>query len=278
VRIAFDLDGVLADLDSALIECAERLFGAGAPGDEADEEAETEPAGVPVAADGAGADARAMAAARPAEAAADGAPDAAPAQRSEDAPPDATGDALPAASPSTAVTALTARQQRALWRAVRETENFWESLDEIEPGVIARLATLAQERRWEVIFLTQRPATAGDTCQLQSQRWLGRHGFPYPSVFVVSGSRGRVAAALHLDAVVDDRPENCLDVIVESQAQAILVSRAADGTEAASARRLGIEVVPTVAACLDRLLAREAGTRPGVIGRIKRLLGGDGDL
>ena len=40
----------------------------------------------------------------------------------------------------------------------------------------------ARERRWEVIFLTTRPSTAGELVQLQSQRWLAAHGFQYPSV------------------------------------------------------------------------------------------------
>ena len=39
-----------------------------------------------------------------------------------------------------------------------------------------------------------------------------------PSVFVMNGSRGKLAAALHLDAVIDDRSENCLDVVVDSKA------------------------------------------------------------
>ena len=64
---------------------------------------------------------------------------------------------------------------------------------------------------------------SGDLVQLQSQRWLHDHGFEYPSVFVVRRSRGKIADALGLDAFVDDRPENCLDIAVESTAKVILV-------------------------------------------------------
>ena len=53
--------------------------------------------------------------------------------------------------------ALTTRQERELWDAVRSTPNFWETLDETEPGIVARLAATATERRWDVIFLTSRP-------------------------------------------------------------------------------------------------------------------------
>ena len=74
-----------------------------------------------------------------------------------------------------------------------------------------------------MIFLTTRPSTKGDLVQLQSQQWLEAHGFQYPSVFVVQRSRGKIADALQLDAFVDDRPENCLDIAVESKAGVILI-------------------------------------------------------
>src|SRR5206468_6136381 len=110
---------------------------------------------------------------------------------------------------------------------------------ELEPGAIARLAALAVERRWEIIFLTKRPRSAGATAQVQTQRWLEAKGFTLPSVFVVQGSRGRIASALALDVVVDDRPENCLDVVVDSSARAILVWRSATEPVPSSAQRLG---------------------------------------
>src|SRR5438093_402298 len=52
---------------------------------------------------------------------------------------------------------MTPRQQRKLWRHVESIENFWQTLVELEPGVIARLAAIAAERRREIIFLTKRP-------------------------------------------------------------------------------------------------------------------------
>src|SRR5439155_16592344 len=106
--------------------------------------------------------------------------------------------------------------------------------------VIGRLASLAAERRWEIIFLTRRPESAGATAQVQTQRWLQSKGFTLPSVFVVHGSRGRIAAALDLDVVIDDRPENCLDVVVDSKARALLVWREDVSQLPAAARRLGI--------------------------------------
>lgn len=170
---------------------------------------------------------------------------------------------------------MTTRQQRRLWHHVETIENFWESLEEIEPGAIARLHELATARRWEIIFLTKRPESAGSIAQVQTQRWLESKGFKLPSVYVVQGSRGRIAAALNLDVVIDDRPENCLDVVVDSKARAILVWHEDDHQLPAAARRLGIGVVKSVEQCLDILTQVDtpAADQPGVMGRVMRLLG-----
>jgi hypothetical protein len=169
---------------------------------------------------------------------------------------------------------LTRQQSSAVWNHLCRTENFWETLSEIEPGAIARLWSLTQTRRWEIIFLTSRPHAPGRTLQQQTQRWLAAHGFPLPSVFIVPQSRGRIADALQLDAVVDDRPEGCLDVVLESKARGILIWRADLATVPGSAKRLGIGVVPSVASCLDVLVEADQGSDgEGLMGRLRRLLG-----
>src|SRR3954470_15911987 len=191
-------------------------------------------------------------------------------------PPDAAApDALPEFAPPVPRLIMTARQQRRLWHHIETIENFWEGLAELEPGVIRRPAALAVERRWEIIFLTKRPETVGATAQVQTQRWLQSKGFLLPSVFVVQGSRGRIAASLGLDIVVDDRADNCLDVVVDSKARAILVWRGDETQLPSAAQRLGIGVVKSVADCLDILtqVDSSAPDEPGVMSRLLRLLG-----
>ena len=78
--------------------------------------------------------------------------------------------------------------------------------------------------RWEVFFITQRPATDGDTVQRQTQHWLVAQGFDLPSVLVIAGSRGAAAGALRLDYHVDDSQQNCLDVMAASGARPILIA------------------------------------------------------
>ena len=175
--------------------------------------------------------------------------------------------------PATPGLDLTRQQLGRLWRHVASIDNFWESLQEIEPGAVARLAAVAADRRWELLFLTKRPPSEGAPPQVQSQRWLDAHGFRLPSVYVVRGSRGRIAAALSLDVVVDDRPENCMDVVADSPARAVLVWRHGASTIPEATSRLGIAVVRSVGECLDVLTDAPREEKESFLDRIMRKLG-----
>jgi hypothetical protein len=229
MKLGFDLDGTVADLQGALAREARRLF----PG--------IDPGTLP---------------------------------RSISAEADSAGAGGESAAPVFSMSALSQRQQRELWSAACAQVNFWETLDEIEPGSLARLSRLARDRRWEVIFLTSRPETRGDTAQIQSHRWLAARGFECPSVFVVHGSRGKIASSLRLDVLVDDRPENCLDIAIDSSARAILLWRGGEDTVPGSARQLGIGAVPTVTRCLDILEELDQPDEgAGIVDRFRQLLG-----
>jgi hypothetical protein len=169
---------------------------------------------------------------------------------------------------------LTSAQLDELWTIVLKIRNFWTTLEEMEAGAVSRLARIAAERRWDVLFLTTRPSAAGATTQVQTQEWLEAHGFPRPSVYVVKGSRGKIADALQIDALIDDRPENCLDVVVESSARALLVWPEDPAELPPGAVRQGVTVVPTISAALETLLQYDRARGDGVVGRsIRRLFG-----
>jgi hypothetical protein len=236
MRIAFDMDGVLADMDRALTALADEMFGREQGGKK-------------------------------------------PASTAHGAETGETGGATGRVSDLPVLLRLTSRQESQLWRRAKETRNFWEKLHETEEGVVARLARVTKDLGWDVLFITQRPASSGSTVQVQTQRWLRKHGFEMPSVFTTQGSRGRIAAALTLDAVVDDRLENCVDVASESKAWPILVWRGPTGGVPvdASARRLGIAVVPSVTDAIARIEAADrAPDQHGhrtLFDRLKRALG-----
>ena len=234
LRIGCDLDGVLADMEGALVREAEKLFGARPQRDQGRRSH----------------DASSMADIVPSEVA-----DNAPLQHE---------------------LLLSDRERRALWRHVRSIDGFWESLDETEPGIVRKLAGLAASLRWEVIFLTRRPTTSGDTAQLQSQRWLVSKGFPLPSVYVVTASRGLIAAGLTLDIVVDDTPENCVDVASDSKALTIAIFRSTGVAPPPILKNMGIHMVSTTSECLEVLAEIDSSLKnsdPGAMGRVLRTLG-----
>src|SRR5438874_4181701 len=246
LRIGFDLDGVFADMESALIRSATDVFGE-AMIDRLQERANENAAAETTAST---ADTEGVA--------------------------DSAGPTVAENTPPILRIKMTPRQTSRLWRHVETIEDFWQDLQEIEVGSLARLHGLATERRWEIIFLTKRPATAGATAQVQSQKWLESKGFALPSVFVVQGSRGRIAQALALDIVVDDRPENCLDVVTDSKARAVLVWREKQQGLPTAARRLGIGVVASMTECLNILVQIDTiapEEKTGMFNRVMRILG-----
>ena len=216
LRIAFDLDGVLADLGSVYDEVAKRVRETDEGGNDRQ--------------DAEGVDPRSAS------------------DSGEEG--EFAGEALASGE--------AAGVDKLVWREIRATPDFWMTLEPFEPDAIRRMAELSGRYQWEVFFLTQRPQTAGETVQRQTQRWLESQGFDLPSV-IVSGSRGKLADALGLDVLVDDTVQHCVDVRSESRARPILVRRQEDPVIEKNATRLGIEIVRTVMQCLDDL--EEVSTR-----------------
>jgi hypothetical protein len=271
VRISFDMDGVLADMDAALARIAEQEFGVTAKPASADARSAGASAPPTPSIRSAGASAPPTPSIRSGGASAPPTPGGlkppgyGEKERSEDAAGDSDGRGAPPAYDTALLNSLTTRQQSRLWQRVRDTRNFWETLDECEPGTVRRLQKLAHELRWDVLFVTQRPPTAGRTQQLQTQHWLKRRGFEYPAVYTTIGSRGAIAAALTIDAHIDDRLQHCVDVATESKAWPILLWREADSYDRVRAGgvNLGIAVVRSVGEALDRIAQADSADARG---------------
>jgi hypothetical protein len=251
LRIGFDMDGVLADFAQAFHAVESRLHVPGpelSPGQPEREEAE-------------------QAAAADREAGAEEPPQPAP----EAGPKSSSVEDFHTARKA----ARELRRRRdAIWNEIQRTPDFWMTLKPIEEDAVRRIHALMLQHRWEVFFITQRPATEGDTVQRQTQRWLVRQGFDLPSVLVLGGSRGAAAGALRLTYHVDDSAQNCLDVISDSRAKPILIVPDNDATTIASARKLSIGTVQSLSECLDVLeKATTAQTHPGLFARIATMVG-----
>lgn len=239
LRIAFDLDGTLADFASAYADMEGRLFGAAEAGHE-------QPAPEP----------------REME------------QHAGDADNPAASQAIAPRPERRAPSRHGTRHRDQVWKAIETTPNFWTFLKPIEPGVLDRLYELTGEYNWEVFFITQRPATAGGTVQWQTHKWLVEQGFLTPSVIPLSGGRGRAAAALRLDYLIDDSPQNCVDVAADSTARAILLVDPDDPVAKNSARRIGVATAHSVHHALDLLVqATEARVNPSLFEKLRKLVG-----
>jgi len=238
LRIGFDMDGVLADFSSAFHEVEVRLFGRGRPiRPELPEEAEEKQSG-----------------------------------RS------ATGNQLHQGpggqAPGADGVDDTRRRSEAIWNAIRSMPGFWTTLKPLDPTAVRRIRDEMIRHRWEVFFITQRPETAGETVQRQTQRWLLSQGFDVPSVLVIGGSRGAAAKALRLDYHVDDSPQNCLDVMSEGHAKPILIVPPGNEATARRARSLGIGVAKSIGEGLDILeQISVAGGEPGVLQKLAAAVG-----
>jgi len=236
LRIGFDMDGVLADFAAEYHAVEERLFGPVVQTTRAGDPEEEE--------------------------------------RAEEEEDDAEGERKKKEEGRKKESGAFRRRRDIVWGAIATTPAFWQTLKPTDPGAVRRIHALMLRYRWEVFFITQRPATDGDTVQRQTQRWLVDQGFDLPSVLVVAGSRGAAAGALRLDYHVDDSPRNCIDVKSESGAKPLLITDPDDETTIASARRLGIGTASTIMAALDILeQASLARSQPPLLHRLAKIVG-----
>lgn len=166
--------------------------------------------------------------------------------------------------------ALAQEEIKRVWEGVARTPNWWMRLKPYEPDQIARLYALTRASGWEVFFLTNRPASAGDSVQFQTQWWIEQHGFYLPAVLTVPGSRGEVANGLRLNIIIDDLLLNCIEVVGASTAKALLLLRSGDKAIEKHALERGIGVVPTLEESID-IVERLHALLPGRSGKLMRL-------
>ena len=237
LRIAFDMDGTLADLHSAYAAVEARLFG----------EAETDEKAV--------------------------APEVRELeQHAETAPRGTIGG--PQSVERRSIQRGSIQHRDRVWQAIEATPDFWTGLEPIDAAAIERMYQMTLEHSWEVFFITQRPVTAGGTVQWQTHKWLVEHGFLMPNVIPLSTGRGKAASALRLDYLVDDTPQNCVDVLSDSSTRAILLVDPEDALGAKSARKLGIGTAHTIDEALDLLVqATEARANPSLFEKLRKLAG-----
>lgn len=165
---------------------------------------------------------------------------------------------------------LLEKDVKRVWDWVAKRTNWWMELKPYEPDQIERLYGATRAAGWEVFFLTNRPASAGDSVQFQTQWWIERHGFFLPAVLTVPGSRGDIANGLRLDLVVDDLSINCVEVVSASPAKALLMLREGNQAVEDHATSRGIGVVHSLAEAIH-VLEQLHDLLPHRRGRLLRL-------
>ena len=168
---------------------------------------------------------------------------------------------------------MTARQQRKLWRHVETIENFWETLSEIEPGVIATAGDDGDGSALGGYFPDEASADgwsdgAGSVTALAGIQRLS--GCP-------ASSSSRVLAAVLPPRSTSPSSSTIARRTVWTSSSTRKRVRFSSGERARSScrwttRRIGIGVVKTTGECLDILEAVDAphAENPGVMDRVKR--------
>lgn len=108
----------------------------------------------------------------------------------------------------------TKEQTSAVWDDIVKDPHFWERLLAY-PDTIKFLWDLEEfcikYGACDVYFITSRP---GLKAKHQTERWLRAHGwFRFDPTVLISSEKGLCARALKLDFYLDDRNENCDDVM-----------------------------------------------------------------
>lgn len=97
-----------------------------------------------------------------------------------------------------------------VWDDIKASGSFWTSLPNYPDTteIMTKLFNL-RDKGHDIYFITTR---VGYHCKLQTERWLYQRWGVAPTV-LISKSKGMVAAGLELDMFVDDKPENCIDIV-----------------------------------------------------------------
>jgi 5'(3')-deoxyribonucleotidase len=101
-----------------------------------------------------------------------------------------------------------------VWADIAQDPSFWRE----EPkypwtdDTMKRLGDLWQDGEADLYFVTSRP---GDTAKNQTEMWLDAFDVIPPTV-LISSEKGLCCKALKLDVYIDDKTENCEDVVRQS--------------------------------------------------------------
>ena len=106
---------------------------------------------------------------------------------------------------------LTREQELQGWAKVTADPTFWIGL-----AVLNRFPQELLKPSDVVYFITKRKEIPGRSTAQEAAQWLHeKQNIQYPTVLALA-NKGEVCKALAVDAFIDDKPENCWDVMENS--------------------------------------------------------------
>ena len=109
---------------------------------------------------------------------------------------------------------LSAEETKQSWLEVAKVHNFWAKLKPLPSFDVETVELLMETHvRHDVWFITNRFETPGVSPLKQTKYWLNRETLMKTPNVLIANEKGPVASVLQLDAFIDNRPKNCLDVL-----------------------------------------------------------------
>jgi hypothetical protein len=105
-------------------------------------------------------------------------------------------------------------EMAAAWVKAADTNNLWAKLEPL-PSFDYDTIMLLRELiyRHDVFFVTNRFETPGASPMKQTKHWFYVNAQIHSPNVLIAKDKGPMAAVLQLDAFIDDKPQNCLDVL-----------------------------------------------------------------
>ena len=105
-------------------------------------------------------------------------------------------------------------ERAAAWKKAASIKNLWSNLEPL-PAFDAETIDLLQitMQRHDVFFVTNRFDTPGASPMKQTKYWFYVNAFIQAPNVLIAKDKGPMASVLQLDAFIDDRPKNVLDVL-----------------------------------------------------------------
>jgi 5'(3')-deoxyribonucleotidase len=109
---------------------------------------------------------------------------------------------------------VSAEEYKAFWTEAAKTYNLWLALEPLPAFNYTAMKLLQYlDTKHDLFFVTNRFKTPGLSPSKQTKAWLRIEADLNSPTVVLAKEKGPMASVLELDAFIDDRPKNVLDVL-----------------------------------------------------------------